>query len=50
MEYYKLDAMFAFTVALGFSAFIMAYEILMIATKAWAVKRVQRSRPNFRFK
>ncbi|CAG8905816.1 unnamed protein product [Penicillium egyptiacum] len=49
MEYYKLDAMFTFTVGLGFSAFIMAYEILAIAIKAWAVKRAQHSRPNFRF-
>ena len=41
--------MFTFTVGLGFSAFIMAYEILAIAIKAWAVKRTQRPRPNFRF-
>lgn len=50
MEYYELDAMFTFTVGLGFSAFIMAYEVLVIAIKAWAVKRAQRSRPDFRFK
>ncbi|KAJ5206358.1 hypothetical protein N7491_003022 [Penicillium cf. griseofulvum] len=49
MEYYELDAMFTFTVGLGFSAFIMAYEILTIAIKAWAVKRAQHPRPNFRF-
>lgn len=49
MEYYQVDAMFTFTVGLGFSAFIMAYEVLMIALKAWSVKRNQRSRPNFRF-
>ncbi|KAJ5779768.1 hypothetical protein N7457_007488 [Penicillium paradoxum] len=47
MEYYELDAMFTFTVGLGFSAFIMAYEVLTIALKAWAVRRAQRS--NFRF-
>ncbi|KAJ5082906.1 hypothetical protein N7532_011949 [Penicillium argentinense] len=39
MEYYELDAMFTFTVGLGFTAFIMALEILAIALKAWAVKR-----------
>ncbi|KAJ5971685.1 uncharacterized protein N7479_001603 [Penicillium vulpinum] len=50
MEYYDLDAMFTFTVGLGFSAFIMAYEILTIAIKAWAVKRTQRPRPDFHFK
>ncbi|KAJ6050099.1 hypothetical protein N7444_006815 [Penicillium canescens] len=49
MEYYKIDAMFTFTVGLGFSAFIMAYEILCIAIKAWAVKRTQRPQPTFRF-
>ncbi|KGO64393.1 Uncharacterized protein PITC_022430 [Penicillium italicum] len=48
MENYQVDAMFTFTVGLGFSAFIMAYEVLMIALKAWTVKRVQRPRPNFR--
>lgn len=50
MEYYELDAMFTFTVGLGFSAFIMAYEVVVIAIKAWAVKRAQRSRPDSRFK
>ncbi|KAJ5138329.1 uncharacterized protein N7515_003177 [Penicillium bovifimosum] len=49
MEYYEVDAMFTFTVGLGLSAFIMAYEILTIAIKAWAVKRAQRARPNLRF-
>lgn len=49
MEYYDVDAMFTFTVGLGFSAFVMAYEILTIALKAWAVRRAQRPQPNFRF-
>jgi hypothetical protein len=49
MEHYQVDAMFTFTVGLGFSAFIMAYEVLMVALKAWTVKRIQRRRPNFRF-
>ncbi|KAL4875807.1 hypothetical protein BJY04DRAFT_201081 [Aspergillus karnatakaensis] len=39
IEYYELDAMFTFTVAMGFTAFIMACEIIFIAIKAWAVKR-----------
>ena len=39
MVYYELDAMFIFTVAMGFTAFVMACEILAIAIKAWAVKR-----------
>ncbi|KAL5334742.1 hypothetical protein BJX70DRAFT_349009 [Aspergillus crustosus] len=39
IEFYELDAMFTFTVAMGFTAFIMACEIIFIAIKAWAVKR-----------
>ncbi|KAJ5769843.1 uncharacterized protein N7511_001894 [Penicillium nucicola] len=49
MEYYSIDAMFTFTVGLGFSAFIMAYGVLCIALKAWAMTRTQRSQPTFRF-
>ncbi|KAJ5086918.1 hypothetical protein NUU61_008225 [Penicillium alfredii] len=48
MEYYKVDAMFTFTVGMGLTAFVMAYEILMIALKAWTVKREHRPL-NFRF-
>ncbi|KAL3480645.1 hypothetical protein BJX99DRAFT_219969 [Aspergillus californicus] len=50
VEFYELDAMFTFTVTLGLTSFIMAYEIIVIAIKAWAVKR--KSRPQlapFRF-
>ena len=39
MEYYEVEPMFALTVGLGLTAFIMAWEILAIALKAWAVKR-----------
>ncbi|KAE8350864.1 hypothetical protein BDV28DRAFT_138339 [Aspergillus coremiiformis] len=46
LEYYDLDPMFAFTVGMGLTAFIMACEILAIAIKAWAVKK--ESRPQFR--
>ncbi|KAJ0420194.1 hypothetical protein BJY00DRAFT_284927 [Aspergillus carlsbadensis] len=50
IEYYELDAMFTFTVAMGFTAFIMACEILIIAVKAWAVKREARPKLTpFRF-
>lgn len=49
MEYYELDAMFTFTVGMGFTAFIMALEILAIALKAWAMKRVERPQPSYRF-
>ena len=49
MEYYKIDAMFTFTVGLGFTAFIMALELLAIALKAWAVKREQPPQLTYRF-
>ena len=39
MEYYEVEPMFALTVGLGLTAFMMAWEILVIALKAWAVKR-----------
>lgn len=38
MEFYELDAMFTFTVGMGFTAFIMCLVILNIAIKAWAMK------------
>lgn len=34
-----MDAMFTFTVGMGFTAFIMLLVILAIAIKAWAVRR-----------
>ncbi|KAJ5621702.1 hypothetical protein N7528_006485 [Penicillium herquei] len=49
MEFYELDAMFTFTVGMGFTAFIMALEVLVVTLKAWAVKREQRSQPTFHF-
>ncbi|KAL1997696.1 hypothetical protein VTN02DRAFT_1033 [Thermoascus thermophilus] len=50
LNYYNLDAMFAFTVGMGFTAFVMAWEITTIAIKAWAVKREQPPQlPPFRF-
>ncbi|KAL5340572.1 hypothetical protein BJX70DRAFT_101128 [Aspergillus crustosus] len=42
MEFYSLDAMFTFTVGMGFTAFIMALVVLAIALKAWAVRRERR--------
>lgn len=50
IEYYQLDAMFTFTVGMGFTAFIMACAILSIALKAWAVKRESKPQlPPFQF-
>jgi cbb3-type cytochrome oxidase subunit 3 len=44
-----VDAMFTFTVAMGFTAFVMALEIMFIALKAWAVKREHRPQLGYRF-
>ena len=39
MERYDLDAMFVFTVTMGFTAFLMAWTIIVLAIKGWAVKK-----------
>jgi hypothetical protein len=39
MEAYDLNAMFTFTVTMGFTAFLMALTMLVIATKGWASRR-----------
>ncbi|CAI7595125.1 unnamed protein product [Penicillium pancosmium] len=39
MEFYELDAMFTFTVGMGFTAFIMSLVVLNIAIRAWALNR-----------
>ncbi|KAI9888697.1 MAG: hypothetical protein M1814_006507 [Vezdaea aestivalis] len=36
---YNLDAMFIFTVTMGFTAFLMAWTILVIAVRGWAVTK-----------
>lgn len=41
MERHDLNAMFIFTVTMGWTAFLMAWEIIVLATKGWAVKRKQ---------
>lgn len=38
MEYYDLNAMFVFTVTMGFTAFLMAWTILVLAVKGWATR------------
>lgn len=50
MIIYEVDAMFTFTVGMGFTAFVMALEVVAIAVKAWAVKRELPPQPEpFRF-
>jgi hypothetical protein len=43
MEAYGLDSMFVFTVAMGIITFLMAWIILVIAIKGWAVRKESRS-------
>ena len=39
MEINDLDAMFVFTVSMGLIIFLMAWIILVIAVKGWAVRK-----------
>lgn len=39
LEIYQLDAMFVFTVTMGFTAFIMAWTVACMAFKGWAQRR-----------
>jgi hypothetical protein len=39
MEYNHLDAMFGFTVTMGLTALIMAWVVVLLAIKGWAVRK-----------
>lgn len=39
LESYDLDAMFTFTVTIGFTALIMAWATVLVAVKGWAVRK-----------
>ena len=39
MEHYDLDAMFMYTVTMGLVGLLMAWEIIVIAIKGWAVRK-----------
>ena len=43
MELHDLDAMFVFTVSMGFITFLMSWIILVVAIKGWAVRKENRS-------
>jgi hypothetical protein len=43
MEKYNLMAMFVFTVTMGFTAFIMAYEVVVLSLKGWAIRKEQKA-------
>lgn len=42
MEAYSLDSMFVFTVMMGLTAIIMAWCLIVVVVKAWAVRREQK--------
>lgn len=39
MIHYDLDAMFFYTVTMGFVGLLMAWVVLVLALKGWAVRR-----------
>lgn len=44
IEKWNLMGMFVFTIVVGFTAFLMAYQILVTGIKGWATRREQRRR------
>lgn len=46
LESAHVMAMFVFTVAMGLTAFIMAYEVIVLALKGWAVRKERASTPS----
>lgn len=43
MENTGLMAMFVFTVTMGFTAFVMSYEVFVLSLKGWAMRREQKA-------
>jgi len=39
MAHYELDAMFMYTVTMGLVGLLMAWTILLIALKGWAIRK-----------
>lgn len=46
MDAYNLMAMFVFTVVMGFTAFLMAWIMVVVGLKGWAIRRQQRGNSN----
>lgn len=46
MESADLMAMFVFTVVMGLTAFIMAYEIIVLSLKGWATQKELKAAPS----
>ena len=45
MEMYEIHAMILFTMVMGFTAFLMAWEIMVLAIKGWAVRQEHKYQP-----
>lgn len=43
MIHYDLDAMFMYTVTMGLVGLLMAWEVVVLATKGWALRRERHS-------
>ena len=48
LEIYELDAMFVFTVSMGLITSLMAWIVIVIGVKGWAVKKENKSAFEFR--
>jgi hypothetical protein len=46
MIHYKLDAMFMYTVTMGLVALLMAWVVIVLAIKGWAVRLERRRNSN----
>ncbi len=47
MEERGLMAMFIFTMMMGLTALIMAYEVVVLALKGWATQKELKSAPRY---
>lgn len=43
MIYYDLDAMFMYTVTMGLVGLLMAWEVILLALKGWAIRKERRA-------
>jgi hypothetical protein len=46
MIHYELDAMFMYTVTMGLVALLMAWVVIVLAIKGWAVRLERRRNSN----
>ena len=44
MIHYELDAMFMYTVTMGLVGLLMAWEVVVLAIKGWAVRKERQAK------